>query len=162
MASWSEYMGKGVIGTVFKSYWIHTAIQVAVVLIMIGWDGFQIMLMMLTSSYLLMLLYLLFQFPITSFLLLFSYKSMMRYARGQGLVFRLIFSSGLFILLACLVSFLLIHLFSMTTANQLAYSDLIMSQINVVVSYLSPAFLLGEVIRQRFVLKNVYFSNGNS
>jgi len=160
MSIFKELMAPTKIGVMFRSYWVHMLVQVIVLYFVLGNEGATLVLVILTSSYFLMFLYLFFQFPLTGLIVVISHQIMMRYSQGQGLMFRIIFSTGLFIIFATITAFLIIHIYSIGRLNALnfefSYWEEFGEHWNLILTYLTPIFLVGEVLRQRITLKKVY------
>ncbi len=137
--------------TLFGSYWIHTITQFAVLtFFFIQSEVVKLLFIGFLSKTINVLVYIAFQFPITGLLVIFSDNVMRQFAKGQGLFFRVVFSTGLFVVLATCIFFLLIALLAGSAWGLLLQTTL---------TFVTPVFLVGELFRQRFVLKKVHGSS---
>lgn len=145
---------------IFRSYWVHTVFQAIVLAIMFLFKqdssiifGFVI----LTSSILTIFIYIVFQFPLTGLLLLLCHDLTNRLAsKGQGLVFRIIASTGFFVIAASLICLLTTYIFLL---NRSAEAPSLVMVLEILFTYFTPIFLTGELMRQRLVMKQVYGEN---
>ena len=145
--------------TIFRSYWVHTVFQAAVLAIMFLFKqdsnvifGFVI----LSSSILTIFIYIVFQFPVTGLLLLWCHDLTNRLAFGQGLFFRIITSTGFFVIASSLIFLIATYVFLL---NRSPEPPNLVVLLEILFTYFTPILLSGELIRQRLVMKQVYGEN---
>lgn len=140
--------------TLLNSYWVHTFFQFIVMSFFYikGDPTFIFGLYIFTGSTFMILAYVFFQFPITGVLIIVANRLMKRMSEGQGLFFKIILSSGLFIIIASIIAWLCIFLvFSFYN-----YPVTLGSALRVVMTFVTPVLLPAELFRQRLVMKKVY------
>lgn len=138
----------------FKSYWVHTILQFVVVAFFLWQENRNMIfiLILLLGSAPLVIMYVSFQFPITGFLIVLAHRIKARLLKQQNVFVHLFFSIITFVLLASLVLYFFFTIFSFFYIK----NPSVLENLILVVTYFTPVFFVGELFRQRFVLKKIY------
>lgn len=138
----------------YRSYWMHTVVQLVIIFTFLGWNG-----MMLFAQYTaFLLMFMIFQFPLTTLIIIMVDKWTQKVAYNQGLNFKIIFSTGIFVIIASIIIFLFLFVFFTYVVNApMAESGKLFSfLLSILGTYIVPTLFLGEVLRQRMVVKKIY------
>lgn len=140
--------------TIFRSYWIHTIFQFLVISYFYFDSNPEISLALaIFLNYTIMVIfYVAFQIPITGLILIWADRLTQKLSEGQGLFFRIILSTGLFVFSASGLLFLVIHLFRWSLFPHASLYE----SLKIILTYCTPVFFSAELLRQTFVLKKVY------
>lgn len=138
----------------YKSYWMHTVVQLVIIFTFLGWNG--IMLFAQYTAFLLM--FMIFQFPLTTLIIIMVDKWTQKVGYNQGLNFKIIFSTGVFVIFASMVIFLFLFTFFAYIINAPMAQDgkLLPFLFSILGTYVVPTLFLGEVLRQRMIVKKIY------
>ncbi len=139
----------------FKSYWVHPILQLVIIgfFLFIRQDQNVVLaLYIFLEYYLAVLALLLYQFPLTGFFIVWSDRITQQVSTGQGLLFRVVLSTGCFVLMASLFLLIFFHIFTTIVFKGFVLGD----SIRFMMTYITPVLFTGELLRQRLVLKKVY------
>jgi hypothetical protein len=138
----------------FKSYWVHTILQFVIVAFLIFQENKSMYfgLILLLSNSFFVIAYVSFQFPITGFFTVLAHRLKEKFVKDAGLFAQIFFAIFSFVLMA---SAFLIILF-IPLGFMYVEGFMISEAFLLVLLYFSPVFFVGELFRQRFVLKKIY------
>ncbi len=140
--------------THFNSYWVHTIVQFVIVAFLVFQENKHIVfaLILLMSNTIFVIVYVSFQFPITGFLSVWVHRLKEKYMAEAGLFPQIFFSVFVFVLLISSLLAVIFTLFGFFYVEGLVLYEVL----GLVFLYFLPVFFVGELFRQRFILKKIY------